>query len=165
LQRVNGPEASEFFTTFPGIRISTDDRGCLIIQAPYLNAQIITNDLVDIIDEKSFKWLGRIDNVINTGGVKVLPEKIETEIHKILDTLSINNSFFICGIRDNALGNKLVLLVEGHLDDAAISAIKNGLKGILHPYENPKEVITNLEFVRTATGKVNRDETLRRAVI
>jgi O-succinylbenzoic acid--CoA ligase len=109
--------------------------------------------------------LGRVDNVINTGGVKIVPEQIELTVHNIFDSLLINNNFFICGVKDSALGHKVILVVEGYLDDASITAIKSGLKGVLHRHENPKEVVANVQFVRTATGKVNRDETLRRVVM
>jgi O-succinylbenzoic acid--CoA ligase len=163
LQRINGRDASEYFTVLPGIEIYSDDRGCLVIHSPYLDEKIVTNDMVEIIDERHFKWLGRADNVINTGGVKMIPEKIELLIHKVFDNLGIKNKFFISSIKDVALGDRLILLIEGELDTTSIRAIKSSLKKNLHPYENPKEVFTNVNFVLTETGKVNRQETRRRA--
>jgi O-succinylbenzoic acid--CoA ligase len=66
------PEPEEYFTVFENVEISLDERNCLRIYAPKLNPDILqTNDLVEIKNGKQFKFLGRIDNVINSGGAKI----------------------------------------------------------------------------------------------
>src|SRR5690606_14177994 len=68
------------FTVLPNVNITTDDRGCLVIEAPQLTDDtLVTNDVVDLITDKTFIWKGRIDNVINSGGIKLHPEEIEAK--------------------------------------------------------------------------------------
>src|SRR5690349_4001724 len=76
LQLLNGPHSSEEFELLPTIIGQVDERGCLIIEAPYLAEKVVTNDLVKL-SGKRFKWLGRWDNIINTGGKKIIPEILE----------------------------------------------------------------------------------------
>ncbi|HZX74779.1 MAG TPA: AMP-binding protein, partial [Cyclobacteriaceae bacterium] len=97
LQKLNGDDANENFHVLGDTKISQDERGCLMIDADYLDDQVITNDLVTITDAKHFTWLGRFDNVINSGGVKVSPESIETKIESIFDDEGIFNRCFVAG--------------------------------------------------------------------
>lgn len=149
LQRLNGPQASDYFTTLVGIKINTDKRGCLVIQVPEFPEPIVTNDIVELISANQFRWLGRYDNVINSGGFKISPEKIEREVERLLP----DQAFFVTSILDERLGEKLVLIVEGSQPNIDISALQ------LHPYEIPKDVILLPEFTRTETGKINRSKT------
>jgi o-succinylbenzoate---CoA ligase len=148
LQQLNGKESSDHFTVLPGIKISKDNRDCLVIQVPEFSEKIITNDLIDLISSNQFRWLGRFDNVINSGGFKISPEKIE----KTLEDVFHNQSFFVTGIADERLGEKLVLFVEGN-SKIDLPEVK------LHPYEIPKEIYYLPEFIRTETGKINREKT------
>lgn len=165
LQPVNGSMASEYFTVLPGIKIASDERGCLEIEAQHLGKKIKTNDLVEIRDTSHFKWVGRADNIINSGGVKIIPEKIEAEIQKISESLKINNRFLISSLPDSRLGNKIILLVEGLIDHDLIEKIKLRLKMSLPPYEVPKEFYTNVDFIFTQSGKINRLATIRKLLI
>ncbi|MFO8148055.1 MAG: AMP-binding protein, partial [Gillisia sp.] len=95
------------FKVLPDISISTDDRGCLVIKAPKVASDVlVTNDVVEILTYKKFIWKGRYDNVINSGGIKLYPEEIERKLNKI-----IKRRFFVTGMPDDALGEKLVLFV------------------------------------------------------
>ena len=108
LRRFNGLEKSNFFTVLNGISIHKDERHCLIIEAPHLlDSEIITNDIVEIISPKSFKWLGRYDSVINSGGVKIHPEQVEKKLENVISV-----GFFIGSIPDEQLGEKVVLFIE-----------------------------------------------------
>jgi o-succinylbenzoate---CoA ligase len=159
LQRINGPFPSEYFTVLPGIKINVDNRGCLEINAPYLSEKIVTNDMVEIRNSTHFKWLGRADNIINTGGIKVIPEKIENEIRRLFEQHKVENKFLISSMPDPALGSKIILVIEGDLAHITGDTIKSHLKQILKNYEVPKEIYTNINFVLTENGKVNRKET------
>jgi len=142
-------ERIDSYRIFPGIHIKTDRRGCLVIDAPQLNNEkVITNDLVEIIDAKHFRWLGRYDNIINTGGVKLIPEQIEQKIK-----LLIAKPFFIGALPDDKLGQKVVLFIEGLIDK---DILKNNISQILSGYEIPKEIFCLDTFVRTDTGKIKR---------
>jgi O-succinylbenzoic acid--CoA ligase len=161
LQAINGPAASTSFALLPGIKIGTDNRGCLEIEAPFLPQKITTNDLVDILDPHHFKWLGRSDNIINTGGIKVLPEKIEGEIRVLLDGLKINNKVLITSLPDPTLGNKVIMLVEGEIPHFPVENLRQLLKEKLRAYEIPKEFYFNVNFMVTKNGKIDRFETTR----
>lgn len=148
-------EEQRYYHTLPSVIISKDERGCLVVDAPLLsNKKIVTNDLVDLISENSFEWLGRFDSVINSGGVKLIPELIESKISKI-----VSCNFFLIGVKDSYLGEKLALVIEA--DGTSIfekSEIKNFLKKArLGPFEIPKEIHFVSEFEMTETGKIRRE--------
>jgi o-succinylbenzoate---CoA ligase len=159
LQHLNGPLQSDYFVTLPEITISTDDRGCLVIQVPFLNRAIRTNDLVKIQDSNHFKWLGRADNLINSGGIKVIPEKVEREISRIIGALGQKSAVMVTSIPDDRLGSKIICLLEGSLDNITIENINGKLKASLSPYEIPKAFFTNIPFAVTDNGKLNRSLT------
>ena len=70
--------AEDSYFALPGVTFSQDERGCLKIDIPHLSIrEVVTNDMVDLIDSTHFVWRGRFDNVINSGGVKIFPEEIE----------------------------------------------------------------------------------------
>ena len=138
------------FKLLPGITISQDNRDCLVIDAPRISTEkIITNDIVKIISKKQFKWIGRVDNVINSGGLKLFPEQIEEKLSS-----KINLPFFISSLPDKSLGNKVVLFIEGKAKDFE----SNSLFETMDKYEKPKEVIFLDKFVYTNTGKINREK-------
>jgi O-succinylbenzoic acid--CoA ligase len=145
--------SDEFYKILNNIQIQTDNRGCLVIKAPSLNPDpIITNDLVEIIDENHFKWLGRFDNIINSGGVKLIPEQIERKIKPF-----IKSPFFIAGLPDEQLGEKLVLIIEGDVNKALL---QTHLDQVLNRFEKPKNIYFLPHFNRTESGKIKRTETL-----
>ena len=74
---------NSFYQTLPNVTIYIDERNCLAIEAPKVsNEFIITNDVVQLVSENQFEWLGRFDNVINSGGIKLHPEKIEEKLSR-----------------------------------------------------------------------------------
>lgn len=158
LQKLNGEDAGDAFTTLPGIKISPDERGCLVIELPEFREKIVTNDIVEMISPTAFRWLGRYDNVINSGGFKITPERIEKLIETIFQGLTLKRSYFIGAIPDKLLGQKLFLAIEG-FPVSIEKKIMAGLKLRLHPYEIPKKVFYVREFIRTETGKINRTKT------
>lgn len=151
------PEINEsvFFETLSGVKIQNDQRGCLVIDAPQITAQkVVTNDLVDIVDEKHFVWLGRYDNVINSGGVKLIPELIEAKLAKLL-----SRNFIVAGVPDEKLGQKLILIVEEKLDPEVFFKKLKQLRN-LDRFEVPKKVYSVQKFQLTKNGKINREATL-----
>jgi len=147
-----------YFKTLPGIKISVDDRSCLVIKADYLSENAITsNDIVELIDEKSFKWLGRWDNVINSGGIKIIPEQEEPIIATVLQELGIDNRFYL-GKQENAkLGKEAVLFIESeNPENIPADLIHQKLKERLKPYHAPLAIITVAAFSETKNGKIIR---------
>ncbi len=142
--------SKEHYTLLPNINISKDKRDCLVIEAPLLSDEkVITNDIVQLHSETTFEWLGRFDNVINSGGIKLHPEQIEKEISKL-----ISQRFFVAGVKDETLGEKLILIVEGKFTEINLSLLG------LSKFQIPKEIHFILKFVETKTHKINRLKTL-----
>ena len=141
----------KYFTVLPHANISTDKRGCLVIEAPLVSDfLIVTNDLIEMPNEIQFKWLGRFDNIINSGGVKLVPEIIEQKLSEY-----IPYRFFVIGKNDENLGEKLVLVIEHDPYTLVPEALES-----LEKYEKPKEIIFTKNFKETPTGKILRRDTL-----
>ncbi|TXF77363.1 AMP-binding protein [Chryseobacterium sp.] len=153
------PVVEEYFTVFKGIEIDLDDRGCLIINAPKLSPEIIrTNDLVELIGDQKFKFIGRFDNVINSGGLKIHPEKLEALVSKKLP-----NEVVFSALNDERLGQKLILIVEGEDSEELRHKIADVLDEIevsLSKNHRPKEIFYLPKFSRIPNGKINRKELL-----
>lgn len=129
-----------------------EENGNLIINAPHLGiSSLKTNDLVELYDDKSFKWIGRSDFIINSGGIKVIPEKIEDELSRILTP----NTFMISSKKDKILGEKVVLISTKKVDK---KKIKEYLLNKGFRYEVPKEIIISDDLLRLPNGKINRLE-------
>jgi O-succinylbenzoic acid--CoA ligase len=157
LQKINGKEKSPYFKVLNEILISQDDRNCLIIEMPEFSEKIITNDLVELIDSNHFTGRGRCDNIINSGGYKVSPEKIENEIERIFEQQEIVKHFFISSIPDERLGQKIILILEGQqLSFEQGNTMLAQLKETFHLYEIPKEIHYINQIIITETGKINR---------
>ena len=162
LQKINGKQKQEYFETLPGVSLAKDERDCLIIDAMPLGLQPIrTIDVVNLFSETSFQWLGRWDNVINTGGVKVFPEKIEKEIEKIFYQFKLQNRFFVAGLPDPLLGSKVTLIIEGELNREILDKATQALRTTLSKYEMPRENKILHKFIETKTQKINRLATLQ----
>lgn len=151
------PESENYFTVLDGIKISQNTEGCLIIEAPKLNSEILkTNDIVDLIDEEHFQFLGRADFVINSGGAKIFPEELENFVKKELLKLGIENEVIFSSLEDNVLGQKLVLIIEGEHDEKIIKII-NEIQ-FKKNFFKPKEIFFLDQFPRSENGKILRKE-------
>lgn len=142
--------SDDWFSVLPKVKIRKDKRGCLVIKTPYFEEEIITNDLVEIKNETQFKWLGRFDNVINSGGIKFSPEQIEAKIKPL-----IPNEFIISSLPDDKLGEKLILVIEGN---NSFNFAHSQLSEVLSKYEIPKETYFLEKFPRTESGKIQRQK-------
>ncbi|MEQ9415321.1 MAG: AMP-binding protein [Cyclobacteriaceae bacterium] len=161
LMKLNGSNPPDCYTALPGVTIEKDERGCLVIQTDFLSEAVVTNDLVDILEVNQFKWLGRWDNIINTGGVKVIPEKIEKQLEDIFRSCDITSRYFITGLPDTRLGQKVCLLIESSpFDESTMLHLQSEMKAGLSRYELPREIKFIKRFKETETGKVNRLKTI-----
>ena len=106
LRRINGVEKEFTFSPLDGVKIGVDDRGALTIFDPLtLDEPIQTNDIACIEKDGTFRIIGRVDNVINSGGVKVSPEELEHIISSF-----ISSPFAISWVNDERLGQRVVLV-------------------------------------------------------
>ena len=161
LRRFNGKEKSEYFTVLGGVEIHQTKRGCLVIDAPHLlEYEIQTTDMVEIISDNSFRWLGRADSVINSGGVKIHPEQVEKKLEGIIPT-----SYFITSVPDQLLENKVVLVIESEAFTAEQELdLKLKIQPMLHKFEFPKQFYFLPAFVYSENNKLLRKETFSKAI-
>lgn len=144
----------EYFKTLEGVEIKTNLNACLMIKSPTTSGKwISTNDIVEIIDNQHFKLIGRFDNIINSGGIKIQLEEIERQIS---DKLQIENRFFCFGIPDEKLGQKLVLVIESKEKDISIKRLST----ILSKFEVPKEIFFVEKFSETDSSKIDKRKTI-----
>ncbi|XOV68149.1 MAG: AMP-binding protein [Fluviicola sp.] len=126
--------------------------GKMHITAPHLGVKdLVTNDSVEFYGDREFEWRGRLDFVINSGGIKIHPEEVEDKLSQLFDV-----PFFVVGIPDDQLGEKLVLCLES----APFPISKKELETLLPKYHVPRSVFFFPEFVYTKSGKINRFATL-----
>ncbi len=156
--RQNG-RRNQSFRTLPSVTISADERGCLVIDAPKItDVLVVTNDVVDLVSETEFQWLGRHDNVINSGGIKLYPEQIEAKLAS-----AIPSRFFVAGVPDEKLGQKLILVIEGDVEEEKLLQEIKALN-TLGKFEIPKKILQVVKFQQTESGKIQRDKTIILAV-
>jgi O-succinylbenzoic acid--CoA ligase len=153
LRRVSGKDAAPWFTPLPGITLSTNDENCLVIDAPHLCPQVLTtHDVVELEqDTQRFKVLGRIDNVINTGGVKIQIEQVEQTMSPY-----IHRPFIITKCPDAKFGEIVVMLLQGTSTDVA--EVETVCRQHLPKYACPKRILTVDALPLTPTGKPARQQ-------
>ncbi|RME44140.1 MAG: O-succinylbenzoic acid--CoA ligase [Caldilineae bacterium] len=168
LRRLNGPHPEAAFKPLPGVQVGQDERGCLTVTAPVTGGQTLhTNDRVDLQPDGSFVWLGRLDNVINSGGVKVQVERVERALERALldyrGGVFSGRRFFVGGTPDERLGETVTVVMEGSplpvQDEAALRA---ALQAALSRYEVPRRFAFLPRLPQTPTGKIDRRAALRR---
>ncbi len=161
LQKLSGAEKQEFFKAFTEVELGKDERGCLTINSILTNhRKIITNDVVDLMTSHTFRWLGRVDNVINSGGIKIQIEYLEKKIRNILAAENILLKFAITSTFNDKLGEKVIMVIENKdIDKNLEKLFKKNLPG----YEVPKSIIILPHLPFTASGKLDR-QTLKNQV-
>lgn len=155
----------QYFSLLPHIEIKKDDRGCLCIKGAVTNnLWLITNDLVDLNDATHFSILGRVDEVINSGGVKIMPQKVEQALHQVLSDLNLPcKDLFVTSKKDNQLGEKLIAVFCCQSFSKEIEMkVKSELQKVLTKYEVPKEFLYVSSFEKTPSGKIDKLKTLER---
>jgi O-succinylbenzoic acid--CoA ligase len=150
LKKLSGENKTNNYNVFPAYSISKNDENCLVIDCPTLSSKkIITNDIVELMSANKFRWLGRIDNVINSGGIKLYPEEIEKKIKEFLP----ENTFYVTSQKDNLLTEKVILVIlRAHSDLLQQKDWDTNLS----QYETPKATILEEEINFTETGKIIR---------
>jgi len=155
IRRLSGPCYERNYTALPGVEFSIDNRNCLIIKADYLDGDIITNDVADLIDSRTFRWIGRYDNLINSGGVKIVPEEIEALISK-----NTGLDCAVIGVADPQLGQKVVLFIEKGRSEMTSDEVRLLLKDELPKNLQPKEIVMMDQLPRNSSFKVDRQKLL-----
>ena len=155
LKKLSNPPQN-FYSTIGNIALSLNENNQLIINGAITsNKEIVTNDRVQLLSPTTFVWLGRTDNTINSGGVKIQIEEVEASISLLFERLNIDNRFFLDAEKDDTLGQKIVLYIEG-FERTLPSTLMEKLKIQLEKYECPKNIYYIPKFDETSTGKINR---------
>lgn len=140
------------YQALPGIRFSVDERGCLVINSDaYSFRSLTTNDVVELKSEIEFRWLGRADNVINSGGVKFHPEELERLLSGYLPC-----PFYIHRVSHPIWGETVGLTLERTEQTPDRESVIDICRRVLPHYAIPRDVRVLDEFPRTSSGKIRR---------
>ena len=187
LRRLNGPEASDWYTPFDGVALSLTDEGCLVISAPAVHeGPLVTNDIAELsppapadsapapADSASapassvpatassprrfprrFRILGRKDNVVCSGGIKIQIEEVERLLRPHLHV-----PYMITKAPDEKLGEQVVLLTESKTVGDVLALCRLHLP----KYWVPRRILSVDRLPLTETGKPARHEAERMAM-
>ena len=152
LRRLNGPDASEWYTPFDSVRLSLSEEDCLVIDAPEVcTTTLVTNDIAAFCPDGTFRILGRKDNVICSGGIKIQAEEVERQLRPHL-----RESYLITKRPDDKFGEVVVLLTEGSVDEA-----RQVCERILPKYHQPRVYLHVDQIPLTETVKPARQKAKR----
>ena len=152
LRRLSGPDASEWYVPFPSVRVSLSEECCLVIDAPEVCPEpLVTNDIAEIKCLESeakgqFRILGRKDNVICSGGLKIQAEEVERLLRPHMPV-----PFMISRRPDPKFGEVVVLLTEGDIAEA-----RSVCEYVLTRYHRPRAYMHVDAVPLTETGKPAR---------
>jgi o-succinylbenzoate---CoA ligase len=150
LRKMNDP----VYRALEGLHFDVSDN-CLVITDSKLGIERMqTNDEVDLIDSTQFKWLGRADFAINSGGIKIHPEALENVIDELIE-----GPFIIGGIPHETLGEACILILEEALSDEVFSQVQETIREKFGKYAAPKQQVLS-SILKTENGKIRRKETL-----
>lgn len=147
MRRINGDEASEWYTPLDNIDISLSADNTLCINAPLVcNEKLVTNDIAVINDKGEFRIIGRRDNVINSGGIKIQIEEMEALLKP-----HITHPFVVTSAPDEKFGEIVVMISEENDIDRIAEVCRN----ILPTHWQPKRYICHAVPL-TQTNKPDR---------
>ena len=162
LRRLNGPERSDWYTPFEGVDVSLNEETCLVINAPAVHdGPLVTNDIAELstlhspLSTKQFRILGRKDNVICSGGIKIQAEEVERLLRPRLC-----EPYIITKAPDSRFGERVVLLTESH----DLDAVRQCCQEVLPKYWQPRQYLHAPRIPMTETGKPARAEAERLAM-
>lgn len=153
LRKINGVDASEWYKPFEGVSLSLSSENCLVIDAPAVcGSRLVTNDIAELQPDGRFRILGRKDNVICSGGVKIQIEEVEALLRQ-----HISIPFVVTKVPDVRLGQQMVILLES----ADTTNLYDLCRNVLPQYWQPRRIISVDSLPMTATGKPARAEAER----
>ncbi|MDR1678901.1 MAG: AMP-binding protein [Prevotellaceae bacterium] len=148
LRKINGKNRQDFFIPMKGIEVSVDKRDCLTISEPgFLSQTLHSNDIVELLPDHRFRIRGRIDNVINSGGIKIQPEEIEAQIASFF-----THPYAVTSLPDERLGERLVLVAEELVSPEQLDVIN----ALLPTYHRIHAVYYLADLSKTPNGKLDR---------
>lgn len=176
LRQINGEQKSQGYFPLCGVTVKINSEGCLVVDDSILGIRgLTTHDLVQIAPDGSFTIMGRTDNVINSGGVKLHLEGLEEKL------AALPFHFVLTAVPDAVLGEALTLLLEesplvrawcGAEEKSASPKIElkettllfSFLRSKLTPHTMPKKIFVVEEIPVTTSGKPARSRIKTMAV-
>jgi O-succinylbenzoic acid--CoA ligase len=159
LRLINTTSKTDHFIPLSGVSINTDHRGCLVIHDSIQPEPLVTNDLGQVEANGNFIWLGRYDHVINSGGIKVYPEKIEQDLEPHLSKFTPTFNYFIGPTPDDRFGQVLTLFVDkSALSQTNLDRIITKVNTLPSGPEKPKRIAFISMWRLTETGKTDRKQ-------
>lgn len=136
----------------PVVTFDCDNDGRLVINAPGFSfGRLTTNDLVTLLSPQTMIWRGRADGVINSGGLKLVPEELEALYAPVLG----GRAYYVKGVNDNKWGRAVALVIEA--GEAEAQTIASALRNHVSDHRLlPKVILPVVSLPRTANGKVKR---------
>jgi O-succinylbenzoic acid--CoA ligase len=157
LRKVNSQDATDWYTPMPGVSVHLSGKGTLVIDAPSVCEKVLTtNDIAEISPDRRFRIRGRLDNVIDTGGIKVQAEEVEQKLAE-----RIPGAFCITSVPDDRLGEKITLLHTSGMTDTELDAL---CRDVLPKYWVPRAFIRVEAIPLTGTGKTARADAKKLAL-
>ncbi len=148
MRRLNGQHASDWYTPLPEVQVSLSEENTLVVHAPRVCAgTLTTNDLAELDDCGRFRILGRRDNIINSGGVKIQMEQVEEALRPYM-----NQPYLVTATPDRKFGEVVVLLLEGGEPDGLAALLAD----VLPVYQRPRHILSVERLPQTETGKPDR---------
>lgn len=145
------------FVALDGITVEINDVNCLVVNMAD-GSVFTTNDIAIVESPKEFRILGRADNCVISGGIKIMPEDLERRLGPF-----IAFDYCISSVPDKKWGEKLVLAVEvpdrvdeDLLKEAVGVRLKQYRKILDLGVKSPKEVVCLSQLPKTANGKIER---------
>lgn len=167
LRRLNGRDASDWYVPFDSVHVSVNEEQCLVIDAPLVHeGRLVTNDIAEmqvLSDNKvgsvisRFRILGRKDNVICSGGIKLQIEEIETKLQPWLNRYAFDDEtrfWCVSKCADEKFGEIVVLLLDKRTRISP-EELEEAFEH-LDRYSVPKKVVWGDEIPLTGTGKIDR---------
>lgn len=156
LRRLSGPDRSDWYTPLEGVSVSVTADSCLVIDAPAVHdGLLVTNDIA-VLDGQRFRIVGRKDNVICSGGLKIQAEEVERLLRPLLTV-----PFIVTKAPDQRLGQQVVLLLE----QGDVQAAQTVCRRVLPRYWCPRRIVSVERLPMTATGKPARKDAERLASV
>lgn len=157
----------KYYKVLEGVHIKKDESNCLCISSPITDNQwLLTNDVINLIDDMHFELVGRIDDVINSGGIKIFSYDVEHAIIEKMNNLEIApKPMFVCRKPDEKYGESVVVVMMGEkLSDEVLEQLKEHCRISLGKYAAPRHFYFANEFEKLESGKLDKKSTLQKVI-
>lgn len=147
------PEVDGQFRCLPGFAVRSLEDGALVVTGPE-GQEWVTKDAVTCEGSTAFRWLGRLDDAVNSGGIKIHPETVEEQLAP-----AVLQPFRCYGEPHARWGQALVLRIHAELEPENASEERERIfhwaKTHLPAHHAPKRIEWR-PLTSTWTGKWKR---------